>query len=205
MKTRILLIVAIVAFSLSGCVIWSFYPFYSEKDLFENDILTGKWMDEDSLVWNFTHPVIKAENSELIDKKLYILNLTDYDNKNTKYKVSLFKLGNTFFLDFYIEEIENWSSAESKSDITWWSVHVLPVHSIAKLHFSADSLNISWFDPNWLEDQINGKKIKIRHEKNGDNLLLTAKTNDLQKMIRKYAENEEAFKDGVKLKLVRSE
>ena len=81
----------------------------------------------------------------------------------------------------------------------------MPVHTIAKLTIVNDTLNISWFDITWLEDQIKEKKIKIRHEKNGENILLTAKTKDLQKMISKNADNEEAFKDGVKLKLVRSE
>ena len=205
MKTRNLFIITIFAFSFSGCLILSFYPFYTEKDLFENDILTGKWIDEDSLVWNFTHPVIKTNNSETINKKTYNLNLTDYDFKNTSYNVNLFKLDNTIFIDFYIEKIENQTSAPSKSDVTWWSLHLLPVHTIAKLNIEGDTLKISWFDIAWLEDQLKEKKIKIRHEKNGENILLTAKTKDLQKMISKYAELEEAFKDGVKLKLVRSE
>ena len=173
--------------------------------MFENDILTGKWIDEDSLVWNFTHPVIKSNNSEITNKKTYNLNLTDYDFKNTGYNVNLFKLDNTIFLDFYVEKIENQTSAPSKSDVTWWSLHLLPVHTIAKLNIEGDTLKISWFDIAWLEDQLKEKKIKIRHEKNGENILLTAKTKDLQKMISKYAESEEAFKDGVKLKLVRSE
>ncbi len=205
MKTRNLFIIAIFAFSFSGCLILSFYPFYTEKDLFENDFLTGIWIDEDSLVWNFTHPVIKTNNLETTNKKTYNLNLTDYDFKNTSYNVNLFKLDNTIFLDFYIEKIENQTSAPSKSDVTWWSLHLLPVHTIAKLNIEDDTLKISWFDIAWLEDQLKEKKIKIRHEKNGENILLTAKTKDLQKMISKYAASEEAFKDGVKLKLVRSE
>lgn len=205
MKTRNLFIITILALFLSGCLVLSFYPFYTEKDLFENDILTGKWIDEDSLVWNFTHPVINTNTSETVNKKTYNLNLADYDFKNTSYNVNLFKLEKTYFLDFYIEKIENQTSQPSKSDVTWWSLHLLPVHTIAKLTIVNDTLNISWFDIAWLEDQIKEKKIKIRHEKNGENILLTANTKDLQKMISKYAESEEAFKDGIKLKLIRSE
>jgi hypothetical protein len=205
MKTRNLFIIAVIAFFLSGCLILSFYPFYSEKDLFENDILTGKWIDEDSLVWDFTHPVIKTNNLETINKKTYNLNLADYDFKITSYNVNLFKLDNTYFLDFYVEKIENQPSAPSKNDVTWWSLHLLPVHTIAKLNIESDTLKISWFDVTWLEEQIKEKKIKINHENNGNNILLTAKTKDLQKMISKYAESEEAFKEGVKLILVRSE
>jgi hypothetical protein len=189
---------------LSGCVIWSFYPFYTEKDIFENDILTGKWIDEDSLVWNFIHPIIKNGSTEIMNKKVYDLNLTDYDNKNTDYSVNLFKLDNTYFLDFYVQQIESLPSTQSKSDVTWWSLHVMPVHTIAKLTMNADTLNISWFDIEWLKNQLKEKKIKIKHEDNGESVLLTAKTADLQKMIRKYADSEDAFKDAVKIKLVKS-
>jgi hypothetical protein len=205
MKNRNILAVLFSVLIVSGCAIISFYPFYTEKDLFENDILIGKWMDEDSLMWNFTHPVIKNKTSETIDKKSYTLNLTDYDYKNTSYAVNLFQLDHTYFLDFYVEEIENQPTALSKSDVTWWSIHVVPVHTIAKLNIVNDTLNISWFDAGWFENQINEKKIKIKHENNGNNILLTANTKDLQKMIIKYANSEEAFKDGVKVKLVRSE
>ncbi len=103
MKTRNLFVIAALAFFLSGCLIMSFYPFYVEKDLFENDILTGKWIDEDSLVWNFAHPVINTNTLETTNNKNFNLNLTDYDFRNTSLNVNPFKHGNTIFLDFYIE------------------------------------------------------------------------------------------------------
>lgn len=204
MKIRKVLSFLTILPILSGCVIWSFYPFYSEKDLFENDILSGKWIDEDSLIWNFSHPVTKNGTIEIMDKKSYELNMTDYDLKKTRYSVNLFKLDKYVFLDFFVQQIENQPGVAAKSDVSWWSLHVLPVHTIAKLTVEPDTLKINWIDGDWLEKQINEKKIKIKHENNGD-VLLTAKTADLQKMILKIADSEEAFKDGVTVKLVKNE
>jgi hypothetical protein len=202
MKTRNLLLILTVALFFSGCVIWSFYPLYTEKNLFENDILTGTWIDGDSLQWKFEHP--ERGNPKSIDKKSYELHLTDYDKKKTTYNVHVIQLNGMYFLDFYISEIAGASSSDSDSNLNYWNLHVIPVHTFAKLTVTDNTLQINWFDGEWLREQIEVKKIKIRHEKNSESLLLTAKTADLQKLVVKYANTEAAFKDGLAITLVRN-
>jgi hypothetical protein len=202
MKTRNLLLILTVALFFSGCVIWSFYPLYTDKDLFENDILTGIWIDGDSLQWKFEHP--ERGNPKSIDKKSYELHLTDYDKKETTYNVNIIQLNGIYFLDFYISEIAGASSLDSDSNLNYWNLHVIPVHTFAKLTVTDNTLQINWFDGEWLREQIEVKKIKIRHEKNSESLLLTAKTADLQKLVVKYANTEAAFKDGLAITLVRN-
>lgn len=202
MKTRNLLLVFLVLILLKSCVIWSFYPLYTEKDLFENEILTGNWIDiEDSLKWDFAHPVSNNQNRPVTDNKSYILKFTDYDSIETEYNVHLIKLNGTYFLDFYLEEVNSDRKSNPEGNVTVWNMHLMPVHTFAKLTIDDNSLEINWFDGNWLSEQIEGKKIKIRHENNGENLLLTAKTADLQKLVTKHAYNEAAFKDGLAVKL----
>jgi hypothetical protein len=53
MKTKTILPIAALFLFLSGCVVFSFYPLYTEKDLFPNDLLVGEWIDDDSTVWKF--------------------------------------------------------------------------------------------------------------------------------------------------------
>ena len=202
MKTRNLLLILSVALFFSGCVIWSFYPLYSENDLFENDILTGNWTDGDSLQWKFEHP--ESGNPKITDKKSYKLHLTDYDKKGTTYDVNIIQLQGIYFLDFYITEIAGANSFDSNDKLNYWNLHVIPVHTFAKLKMENDTLQINWYDGDWLQKQIEGKKIKIKYEKNNDCLLLTAKTADLQKLVVKYAHSLEAFKEGLELKLVRN-
>lgn len=191
-----------VALFFSGCVIWSFYPLYTEKDLFENEILTGNWTDGDNLQWKFKHP--ESGNPKITDKKSYILHLTDYDKKETIYNVNIIQLEGIYFLDFYITDIAGANSSDSDSKLNYWNLHVIPVHTFAKLTVTDNTLQINWFDGEWLKEQIEGKKIKIGHEKNDEILLLTAKTADLQKLVVKYSNTEEAFKDGLAITLVRN-
>jgi hypothetical protein len=202
MKTKNLLSFLISIFFLSGCVIWSFYPLYTEKDLFENEILTGTWIDTDSMQWIFKHPEIG--NPKTIDKKSYKLHLTDYDKKETIYDINIIQLDGDYFLDFYISDIGGVDNSDSTGDLNYWNLHVIPVHTFAKLTISNNTAQIRWFNGDWFSEQIEAKKIKIRHENNGEILLLTAKTADLQKLVVKYANMEEAFKDGLEVELIRN-
>ena len=201
MKTRNLFFILVVALFFSGCVIWSFYPLYTEKDLFENEILTGNWMDGDSLQWEFVHR--ESGNPKIIDKKSYELRLTDYDSAHTSYDVHIVKLNGNYFLDFYLTEISTPGNeiANANKDIAFWQFHIMPVHTFAKLTIINDTLKINWFDKDWLYEEIKGKKTKIKHEYSDNNLLLTAKTADLQKLVIKYADTPEAFKEGMSLTL----
>ena len=201
MKTRNFLLILTLAFFFSGCVIWSFYPLYTEKDLFENEILTGTWTDGDSLQWKFEHP--ERGNPKSIDKKSYHLHLTDYDKKETNYDVNIIQLDGIYFLDFYVTDIDGANSSDSDAKLNYWNLHVIPVHTFAKLTATNNTLQINWFDGDWLKEQIEGKKIKIQHEKSEEILLLTAKTADLQKLVVKYANTEAAFKDGLAITLVK--
>jgi hypothetical protein len=196
------MLILTVALFFSGCVIWSFYPLYTERDLFENEILTGNWTDGDSLQWKFEHP--ERGNPKSIDKKSYELYLTDYDKKETTYDVNIIQLDGMYFLDFYIKDIAGANSFDSDSKLNYWNLHVIPVHTFAKLTATNNTLQISWFNGDWFKEQIEGKKIEIAHEKNDETLLLTAKTPDLQKLVVKYANTEAAFKDGLAITLVRN-
>jgi len=202
MKTRNFLLILTVALFFSGCVIWSFYPLYTEKDLFENEILTGTWTDGDSLQWKFEHP--ERGNPKSIDKKSYHLHLTDYDKKETNYDVNIIQLDGIYFLDFYVTDIDGANSSDSDAKLNYWNLHVIPVHTFAKLTIVNNTLQINWFDGEWLQKQIEGKKIKIQHEKSEEILLLTAKTADLQKLVVKYANTEAAFKDGLAITLIKN-
>lgn len=205
MNIRNFLLILMVVLFFSGCVIWSFYPLYTEKDLFANEILTGNWTNEnDSLNWSFEHPIKDSKTGKL-DHTKYVLSLTDCDSAYTTYDVHVIKLDQNYYLDFYLTEIITSGSkvAGENKDISLWPFHIVPVHTFAKLTIAKDTLQIYWFDKEWLYEKIKEKKVKIRHEYSDNNLLLTAKTADLQKLVTKYANTPEAFKDGLAVTLIK--
>jgi len=210
MKTRKILIAGFIALLLSGCVVYSFYPLYTENDLFENDILLGEWFEDDNQdiqfnstddKWAFEHPFVGDKKDSILDKKSYLLTLTSNENdkvKESKFDVHIIKLAGEYFLDFYIEDY-----GADDDDVDLATFHLIPVHTFAKLIITEDKLEIRWFDPEWLEDLIKENKIRIHHEDNGDVILLTAKPRELQKFVTKYVNSEEAFKDALQVELYR--
>lgn len=197
MKTRNVLFSFVVILFLSGCVVYSFYPLYTEKDLFANDLLTGKWMDKDSTSWSFEHTKTDSKENMKTDSTSYVLIVNDKDNRESKFSVHIIKLGGHYFLDFYLEDFYD------NQNLDLASFHIVPVHTFAKVVISKNQLQINWFDQNWLEKLIKENKIRIRHEYNGDYILLTASPKDLQKFVTKYVDSEEAFKDGIEAVLNR--
>lgn len=210
MKTRKFTGVAILMLFLSGCVVYSFYPLYTQEDLFANDILTGNWMEADDEtisveeadgIWTFEHPYIDRSKSDERDSLSYVLNLKTKQGDSYEeavFDVHLIKLGGTYFLDFYLHDfLEN-------DDLTLGDFHVVPVHTFAKLTVTEDGLFINWFDPEWLEELVRRNKIRIHHEDNGDFILLTAKTGELQKFVSKYVNSKDAFEEGLQVNLVRT-
>lgn len=198
MKTRNLLIIAIIAAFLSGCIVYSFYPLYTKEDLFANEILTGTWMeDDDDATWKFEHAYFGKKVPENIDSTSYVLTVKDDEEGVSKFSVHIIKLGGHYFLDFYLEDFLD------NDNLNLGDFHIVPVHTFAKLTVKENELHINWFDQDWLEKLIKENKIRIHHEYNGDYILLTAKPKELQKFVSKYVNSEEAFKDGMDVQLIR--
>jgi hypothetical protein len=210
MKARKFVFGGLLLIFLSGCVVYSFYPLYTEKDLFANELLSGRWLETDDEntapedadgIWTFQHPYINKKKSEEKDSLSYVLTLKTKENDRyleSVFDVHLIELGGDYFLDFYLRDFME------GDDLTLGDFHVIPVHTFAKLTITENRLFINWFDPNWLEELIKQNKIRIHHEDNGDFILLTAKPKELQKFVTKYVNSEEAFKDGLEVELIRN-
>lgn len=208
MKTRNISIVLLIALFLSGCVVYSFYPIYTEKDLFANDILIGEWFEggdqdvkftDEHGAWSFKHPFVGKKENGIIDSLSYVLNIKAIEKGveiESVFRVHLIELAGDYFLDFYLDDYGG-------DEVTLATFHIVPVHTFAKLTVTDDKLFINWFDQDWLEDLIKENKIRIHHEDNDDYILLTAKPKELQKFVAKYVNSEEAFEDGLEVVLHR--
>lgn len=206
MKTRIVLILSMLVVLVSGCVVYSFYPLYTEKDLFANDILTGEWFENDDegntfnsdeSGWKFEHPYLDSNKKTDRDSTSYVLTLRSVEKGeevNSVFLVNIIKLGGNYFLDFYLKEYP-----DDGGEVRLSTFHVIPVHTIAKLTLQNGVLKINWFNPDWLAKLIRENKIRIHHEEDEDLILLTAKPQELQKFVTKYVNSEEAFKDGLEV------
>ncbi|NQU84641.1 MAG: hypothetical protein HQ541_02665 [Mariniphaga sp.] len=193
MKARIFSTFLIIILFFSGCVVFSFYPLYTEKDLFENDLLTGTWVDDDQTEWMFEHPLKNKNKPESADKTSYKLTLQykEFENSgDSSFDVKVVKLDNNYFLNFYLNEYYDGEFF----DFAQFSV--IPVHTFAKVEFEDDVVKIKWFAQDWLRNLSEQNKIRIHYEKNDDYILLTAKPKELQKFVTKYVNSDERFFEG---------
>lgn len=204
MKSKFLFIVSILIVLLSNCVVVSFYPFYTENDIITDHRIIGTWMSTGrSTQFNASNPnlwEISFPDTLEADKDGMNLN---YNNKNTYLLKTYSKETPEAWAKFWLHIIE--LNGQLYADIfpTDWefnndmlNAHRLSVHSIAKIGIG-EKICFNWIDPEWLGDLFDQKKIRIHHEDNGWNILLTAKPGELQKFLIKYGNDEQAYKDGI--------
>ncbi|MCG8696840.1 MAG: hypothetical protein MI922_02205 [Bacteroidales bacterium] len=181
MKTslKLLFTLTAVSFLVWSCVP-SLHPLYFEKDLIFDETILGAWESDQEVTWNFEKYIPKKKD---IESKSYVL--TIHDEEDAVFDFHLLKLGDYIFADFYLEKYD------IKNDMA--DMHCFPVHTFARYKHMGDSIIIEHFDFEFIENLIKENKVKIKHERPNDALILTAGTKELQKFVKKYAYDEDLY------------
>lgn len=212
---KIFISAAVVLLLISGCTVLSFYPLYTDDVLIRNDKILGKWQttegfnNTDTLVWEISFnnekwvkkhniPYDRGSRTEP-NKFAYTLFLyyTANPERKTEFQLHLVELDGKTYIDFFPEYWE--------TDNSILGFHLMGVHTFAKVTIEKDSIEINWFDTDWFANKLENNKIRIKHEKNSANILLTAQPKELQKFVSKYADDEDAFDADFKFTLIPTE
>ena len=173
-----------------GCLP-SVHPLYTDDDLIFREELLGTWLGpstgfhrtDETETWKF----------EQDDEKTYALtHITESDT--THFLGHLVQLGDMYFLDLVLED------ADQLSDFAQY--HIFPVHTFSKVTFNEGQVSLEMFNSNWIIDMIDENRIRIKHEKASDLILLTASTEELQKFILKYGDEKKSYSEPIVLKRV---
>lgn len=185
-KIIITLAIAMLA-GLQGCLIKSVHPFFREADIIYNGELLGTWEDQDRNSWSIRQNPFKKNSYLLSTKKV---------NRSVEFSASVFSLKNQLYLDMMPVQ-------DNSEEVLLFDLHLLPTHSIAKITSITDErIDIKWFNEEWLHELFKQNKIRMSHElvmdsepKSEDDgtYLLTASTEELQKFIMKYGDDEQAY------------
>ncbi len=213
MKTKVLILAAVitVALFMSGCVVLSFYPLYTEDTVILDDRIIGNWesfgdgsFGNDTVVWEISFPKeIKKmkknhpfDTNNILNKNTY--ELTTYQKSSPEdsavFHLHLVKIGNNHYVDFFPVEWE-------KENILLMT-HLMHAHTFAKIEFGKN-VRIKWINPDRLEELIEKNQIRIRHEDNGIYKLITAKPEELQKFMKKYGNDDRTYEDGLNYELIK--
>jgi len=190
MKRIILTAAGVALVLLTGCIVTSVNPLYTEKDLVFDPALVGAWSQaEGKDTWAF----------EKAGEKKYKLLHTDEKGRIGEFEAHLLKLDKYQFLDLYLidpGEKEEWQI----NQLAAVAMIMRPGHLFFKVPQIQPTLQLSALHEDWLQKLLEKDPKAIRHERiqfgtNDYRNVLTAETKDLQKFVLKYADSGEAFGD----------
>lgn len=187
-------LIVTLCFLATSCLVISYHPLYSKSDLFANDLMLGNWIDQDSTFWYFSFAENGNATEKTIDSTAYFVKLQPKGKElitNSYFKVHLIKLQETYFLDFFLEEYRE--GEDSGSDL--FDIHMMPVHTFAKLVLKKETAEIRWLDPDWLKKQIENGQLALKHEEEDGDFLVTASTEELQQFVLQHSNDTLAFSD----------
>jgi len=171
---------------LTGCLVTSVCPFYTQKDLAFDAGVVGHWTNtkEAGEHWTF----------EKEGDKAYQLTYTS-DGKTSVVQAHLFKLGGQSFLDLFTPEIKDDTQPPP-----------IPSHFLLRAEQLSPTVKLAPLNYDWLKELLAKNPKALRHHliASGDKpedsrLVLTADTTELQQFILKHLKTEEAWKDGLEL------
>ena len=194
MKTKNALFLIVILISAQSCTIFSLNPLYHDEDLLESNELVGLWQDADE-----GEEYVSFEKYE--DKKYilrYMENNEDPKESDTiSYEAGLLKLGDHYFIDLYPYYDEGFE----EEDYLFRSF--IPAHAVLKIEWENDKMQLYTLSYDRLNELFEQNRIRIRHQMFEEYIVITASTEELQKFIRKYADDELAFDDPDKLIKIR--
>ncbi|MCP4547449.1 MAG: hypothetical protein GY835_13405 [bacterium] len=170
---------------LAGCYALSINPLYTEGDIIPhgslNPGLTGIWGDptgEDPETWQFIEIEENAYRLIIREKRR---NLIADPERDGMFIVHLLQLDDRFYLDVYPEEPEGVNEN--------FLAHVIPAHSFLKVKTEGHILSLSLLDGEWLQEGLEQGDLDIDHVEQEEIFVLTATTEDLQRLIRSHADD----------------
>jgi hypothetical protein len=172
---------------LAGCIVQSFYPFYTDKSKVALPQLNGAW---DAVV-AFGD---KVDGANIPPWQISVDQIIAYDpdSQPSKIRVTFFKLGGQLFCDSIGGDVGE-GAAKVPLYFAW---HMRPVHTVTKVETNGDVLTFKPLDLNWLTNRVATGKISLSHvaRAEDDNWpLFTAKPAEWEKLLAKYANDPMAF------------
>lgn len=199
-KTILFFALSILLFS--GCFLQSVHPLVTEKESILVPALEGVWETKEAR-WTFIHDPKKFKDMDfgsldfeidddepLPDEKMYfgIYENLESDKADTTFAFITAGLFNdSYFLDIKAVEVSGSFSDNFESSFYF------PVHLFTKVRVEDSTLTMELFKEDWIKEMIGENKVRIKHEKVDEKILLTAQTEELKKFITKYSEDERAF------------
>ena len=179
--SRIRIVLALLLLSALGCYVQSIQPLYDDKNMAFDPELVGTWVADEDEEYVFT----VSDTT----RGMYTM-ISEVSGSRARFEAVLLELGGAAFLDIYPEA--------PQTDNTFYMDHLLRVHNILRVEMDADTLWVSDFDAEWMQTQMDKKRLRLAHVPLDGAILLTGSTGELQSFVQKHAKTAEAFSEPAK-------
>jgi len=194
MKKAIISVTILAMLFISSCLVSSLHPFFKNEDKYFDATMVGHWIDEDSCIWTILPNMVSKGFMEPEEHdSSYVITYYEDEEKISILTATLFQLNGVDYVDFIPDPDED----HCTTDMT--AYHHIPVHTLARVQYCKDSIMMYWYGDEWLNELFEQNRIRIKHETIDafyyDRRVLTAPTDELQKFIRKYANDPKTSDD----------
>lgn len=189
MKKRNLVAFAAAVVLLAACIP-SVNPFYTDKDVVFNQRLVGEWQDNSNTnnpeTWTFEASTNNAFKLTVVE-----------EGKKGEFSAHLFRLKQEQFLDLIPTGCDY---AANQADLVGASM--FPGHLLAYVPQIEPELKITFCNFDWLQKFLTNNPTALKYHREGERIVLTADTKELQNFVLKHMGTNELFKEpGVLVKV----
>lgn len=191
----------VVVFTVLGLILFqgcipSLHPLYTKDKLVMKEEVLGIWTDNEKQS-DPSNPVSEWHFKANADQS-YTLVFYDTEGIPATFDAHLIRLGESYFFNFQPydpskKDIAEHPGLDRQRFNEFEVLHFYPMNTFAKVTFKNEQLGISMFNGDFLEKLLKQNRIRIKHEKVDDGYVLTASSEELQKFVLKYADDEDAF------------
>lgn len=184
------IVLAVGSLMMSACddgggFVLSLQPYYTPTDLESDQALVGAWTTTEG------DATLIFEQGERNKYRVVVKEKDGERESSAEFEAHLMRLGALWFIDF----LPNGEAGGNE----FYQMHLFRAHSIARIEFSQDTLQLAFFDATWLQKKIDEKAVDISHQKTDGTLLLTGTTEEVQDLLFLHGNDEGAFPDPMTL------
>lgn len=197
---------------LTGCFLQAVHPLVHHTDSELAPGLEGVWEGEDSR-WYFINdmnnfrkylgskdrPYTKNSIGQGGTSYFVFFKTLEDDSDTTMFIGATIELNGNYYLDLYPTD-------KSIKEYELIDYHMFPVHTFSRIDIRNNQLSIEFFEDEWIRDQLNNNRVRLKHEKLGSlgqGILITASTEELQKFVIKYGNEPKAYDEPLKLQRIK--
>jgi len=185
---NVLLLLSFLA--LQGCVVTSLNPIYTEKDVVYLPQLEGTWSGDESNT-DYVQFLPAADS----DNEYTIL----FSSKEARVALSghLASLDEKIYLDLTIKEVDD-ATEEKCPELAF----TRPIHFFYMIEVEGDTFRMRGMSSSWVKQRREKHLLRISHNPEGDSTLLTADTARVQRFLKRWDNNKDAWDGWQELKRI---